>query len=575
MLISVLLFGVFAVLAYTGLFNLLEARFYNPVITASIAHENMQNAEAASGFFSETQARFSDSLNEEIVRRASLSNSSVSDIFARDILFRHLVESFDGIQWVRFIDSEGGRIHFSTYAPDIQYHDELINSYFNYNEQYLPYEMIAVMDGDAPKYIFDGRSACILFSFPLYDSSDAYRGTALFSVSINALSDRLISEGRLHFGQEITVISNPDGLLFGTSSTGESALPVQIASIWRSEGERTVRLLSSLSHRHLALFSIRTPQGFFVGRLVNEDVFSLSQTMRIILLVTVFITVFLIVFLLFNLRQDPVAVVQNRLKQLQISLVEQFYEIKSEVDWSRWMQDLDLRRNEVIVQLKQGIKFKSPSEKKDIDSLINRSWDELLLVLGGRRTEGIDEEKLQSVLKRVLADLALTPVPQPSGIIDVKSPGKQVIPVKTGRLGLLMKATAMIKALEETKETEELEELEPVEDTAAGESSFGTGHKDNLSEEDIKSLASKIEFSTDSELPPPEEASEEASIKEDLEIVSPFAGMAFDFSDGGRADIIKNQDGVPYISEKTRSTDSETIAPLNPEFKDLVDSVIK
>ena len=576
-LISILLCGAFAVLAYTGLFDLLETRFYIPTITASITRDNGKTAEAVDRFLYEKQAFFSTPLQEAAVRRSFLSSSGPEDILARERIFRILAESYEGIQWVRFIDSGGVRIQFSTYAPDIQHQAGRLQAYLNYNEPYLPYDMIAVRDGEPPKYIFDAGAARILFSFPFYDLYNSYLGTALFSLSVNALSNQLINEGRLRFGHDITVISNPAGLLFGITAAGESALPVQISYIWKEEGEKTTRFYSSLSRQHLVLLSTKTSQGFFIGRLASEELFSLPQAMHFVLLITVFTTVFLIIFLIFNFRQDPVVVVQNRLKHLQISLVDQFYELKSEADWSRWMRDLDVRRNEIIVQVKRGINFDSNTKSREIDALINKSWDELLAVLGGRKEEGIDEEKLLSVLKRVLADLTKTQLP-----VAAKAQPASNNAVPAARPSLLTKATAIVKELEETEEVEELDELDEageieelgaLEGITAGEPAFKEEQRTTFSGADIASLASKIEFSPD----PEPDSAEDDSIKEDLEIVSPFAGMVFDFSAGedseeNKAEVIAEQEGVPYISEETLNPAQKT--DLNPEFKNLVDSVI-
>ena len=571
-LISVVLFTGITALAYTGLFDLIEARFYNPSITASISRDNAQNAEAVDKFLVEKQALFYQALKEDTVRRAFLHGRSVDDILARERTIRVLIESVEGIQWIRFVDPWGVRILFSTYAHDILRMDGPVYTYANYNEPYLLYEMLYVGEGGLPKFTFDERAERIIFSFPLYDSFDTYWGTALFSLSVNALANRLIHEGRIRFGQYVSVISYPNGLLFGITAAGESALPSQIASIWAEAGERTTRLFSPLSRNYLALISTRTSHGVFVGRLVNEEVFFLPPAMRIIFLASVFITLFLIIFLLFNFRQEPATVVQNRLKQLQVLLVEQFYELKGEADWTHWMRDLDQRRDEIIVQLKNGLNFTSREESEGVDNIINKSWDELLAVFGGRKGEGIDEEKLQSILKRVLADLTKNQIQHFSHAAGrIAGTGDS-----DGKPSLLMRAAAIVKELEETEEMEELEEPKDLEEIASEGDSPASEYRSDLSGDDIAYLASKIEFSPDYQ----ESADEEHTIKEDLEIVSPFAGMGLGFSENeekktDKSKIIKEMEGVPYINEEAIKTDDEKEAPLNPELKNLVDSVIK
>ena len=583
-LISILLFGGFTILAYTGLFDLLETRFYNQAITSSIIRGKAQKTEIIDRFLTEKQAHFSEALNAPAVRRTFLYNQDIEDILTRERIFRSLHESSDGIQWVRLIDSGGTRIHFSTYAPDILRFDGEIPVFANYNEPFLPYETIAVESGQAPRIIFDETASRILFSFPFYDPHDFYMGTALYSLSVNAIANLLTNERKLRFGEYISIISNPNGLLFGVTTAGEPPLPSQISAIWREGGERTARLFSPLSQDYMIIFSEKTSQGVFVGRIVNEEIFSLPQVMQIVFLITVFVTLFLIVFLLFNTRQDPVAVVQNRLKQLQVSLVEQFYELKGEADWTRWMRDIDMRRNEIISQLKKGINFNSATESSNLDALINESWDELLVILGGRKEEGIDEEKLQAVLKRVLGDFTKNQFQHSSNTAGGAAPEA----ARINKPSLLMKATAIVKELEETEAVEELDEPIVLGDIATEDDSppaaAAAGRREVLSRDDIAYLASKIEFSPDQEPESPEDEQ-----IEDLEIVSPFAGMHFDFSNDDKnaitksgvddeksdIEIIEVLEGVPYINEEALGKKSKPANPLNPQFKDLVDSVIK
>lgn len=466
LLISVLLFGIFTALAFTGLFDLIEARFYDPSIKASITRDLTRNAEEIDRFMVETRTRFSETLNVPAIRRSFLPNQGASDIFERSRIYGLLSESLIGFQWVRFIDFGGSRLHFSTYAPDIQSQDRLSVAYRNYNEPGFPYEEIAVSEKENPKYFFDEKLDRILFSFPFYDSFDVYKGTALFSLSVKALTDRLISDGRIKAGQELSVISDPKGLLSGTISTGQRVLPSQVSSIWKGSFQETARLVSPSSGLSLLLITVKSSQDFLIGRLVDEELFLFPLTMKIILLASFFLTVYLTIFLLFNLRQDSVTIVQNRLKQLQISLIEQFYERKGDVDWARWSRELEQRRDEISLQLKQGVKLAS-ADNKDIDVLIDKSWDELLSVMGGRsqfasKDAGIDEEKLQVILNRILAALPASGAaaafsPQPPISQEAYSPGEAAMDKQSETAG------ADAEELEELEEIETIEELEEAE----------------------------------------------------------------------------------------------------------------
>ena len=491
LLISVVLFGAFTVLSFTGLFDLIETRFYNPAITASMTRDITRNANEIEKFLIETQNRFAETLKVPAIRRSFLPNQGAEDIFERSRIYGLMMESLRGFQWVRFIDSGGARLHFSSYPSDIMQQDRLSVAYRNFDEPGFAYERIASENEGEPRYIFDERGDRIFFSFPFYDSFDVYRGTALFSLSVQAVADRLISEGRIRVGQDLTVISEPMGVFSGMASVGERVLPVQVSTIWKEGWQKTARLVSPSSGLSLALITVKTQQGFFIGRLVNEEMFLFPLPMKVILLVSFFLTIYLTIFLLFNLRQDSVTIVQNRLKQLQISLIEQFYERKGDVDWARWSRELEQRRDEISLQLKQGVKTSS-GQNKDLDVLIDKSWNELLSVMGGRKDTGIDEEKLQIILNRLLAAL-----PASGAALKVSPQISAGQPVSPGT----------VKQADEADEAEEIEELaEELSEEPSGE----LPPADHPAEEAVADLE---------DLEEAEELAEEAGTTEDAELV--------------------------------------------------------
>ncbi|MDR1566327.1 MAG: hypothetical protein LBS48_03460 [Treponema sp.] len=459
LLISVVLFAGFTVLAYTGLFDLVEAKFYNPSIIVSLTNDVNHDAESVGNFLAGLEDRFAATLREEAVRRSFLPNQSAEDIFERSRIYGILLESLGGLQWVRFIDAGGTRLHYSTYQADILFQDQRSMSYRNYTDVSgsVPYERIASSDQGRSRLILDQAGERILFSFPFYDSFDVFRGTAAFSLSVRAVGDRLTSEGRIKAGENVSIVENPPGILTGLPVSSAQALLPGIASIW-DEGLLNLTTLDSGSGISLALISARTGQGFFQGRLVNEALFEFPQVMKIILLVSFFLTVYLTVFLLFNIRQDSFTIVQNRLKQFQISLIEQCYERKSDADWGRWSRELEQRREEIREELKKGIRTKPAGKdgQNDIDVLIDKSWDELLAVIGGRRETGIDEAKLQSILNKILAP----PLGQQAVPAQISVPAS---PAQTGN------APEEPSPIEELPEVEELSEAEPAEAEAVEE----------------------------------------------------------------------------------------------------------
>ena len=135
----------------------------------------------------------------------------------------------------------------------------------------------------------------------------------------------------------------------------------------------------------------------------SEGVYPL-HTAEVLLCLVAFITLFLFCFLLFSLRQDPVGVVQKRLKQLYLTLMDQLYDLKGDMDWSRWALELERRREEVKDQVKRGLKSLTAHQDKEIDILINKFWNEFISLIRGSKESDIDEEKLSLILNRISQD---------------------------------------------------------------------------------------------------------------------------------------------------------------------------
>ncbi|MDR1899885.1 MAG: hypothetical protein LBQ55_07760, partial [Treponema sp.] len=457
-------------LAFTGLFDLVEARFYNPSIMKSLNREIEEDTGTLQDFFAELESRFSEALREEAVRRSFLPNQSAEDIFERSRRFGVLMETLGGLQSVRFVDEGGVRIHYSTQPQDILNQDRLSVAYRDYGNipGLLPYEQVVVPAQGTVKYTLDGAGDRIIFSFPFYDSFEVYRGTALFSLSVRAVAERFISAGRIKVGDDVSVIPEPPGVVTGVPRSSEEALLPAVASIWRDGIVSLTPLNSAESGVTLALISSRTTQGILVGRMVNETLFAFPNTMKTILLIAFFLTIYLAVFLFFNLRQDTMTIVQDRLKNLQISLIEQYYDRKGDVDWNHWSRELEQRREDIRLEVKRGIKIKKGQRAdEDIDSLIDKSWDELLTVIGNRRqTSGIDEEKLQSILNRILQAAPGLPAGPQAGPaitqIAAKAPAEEAVE----ELAEEPEEAEAVEELDDAEAVEELGDAEAVEELA-------------------------------------------------------------------------------------------------------------
>jgi len=380
--LSILIFAGISFLADKQILDLVQTRFYNPSVLNSYVRENSRDAELVQGYIFELQNKFAATLNEPAVQSSFLYNQSPDDIYERSRIFGILLESTAGLQTVQFVDSNGIRLHYSTSARDIISQSANSTAYRNYTDDPLamPYDRVSVSANSSAKFSMDEQSDRIIFSFPFNDSMDVYRGTALYTVSVRALAEKLIAEGRLKVNDNVFVTGIPPGILLGSPDSSKADILKKVSSIWSDGIQDRVTFDSGDSGMKFSLISLKTGRGIFFGRLVNDDLFYISDSMKNILLLSMFLTFYLTLLFIANIRANPATLVRNRIKRLRESLFEQLYVNKSGQERAKWILELEQRREEIRSELKRNLKLGKRAEN-NINGIIDKSWDELLAVI--------------------------------------------------------------------------------------------------------------------------------------------------------------------------------------------------
>jgi hypothetical protein len=382
LVISILIFAGIAYLADNELLNFIQTRFYNPSVVNSYIKENTKDAELSENHILELQNKFAQTLEEEAVRNSFHYNQDPEDIFERSRIFGILLESTIGLQSVQFVDNNGIRIHYSTSSRDVITQNADSTSYRNYTEVplALPYDKVKVLANEAPKYTMDDQGERIIFSYPFMDSMDVYRGTSIFSVSVRALAEKLVAEGRMKVNEDVSIVSSPPGILFRSPDSARSDIFDKVSHVWNDGKQGRVTLDAVDSGVKFSLISLKTGNGLFFGHIVNDSLFSISDSMKLTLYLSMFLTFYLTLYFLLNLRANPVTVVRNRITRLKDNLFEQLYVNKNTDDRAKWLLELEQRRDEIRSELKSNLKLTRRSEKT-VDGIIDKSWDELLAVM--------------------------------------------------------------------------------------------------------------------------------------------------------------------------------------------------
>ena len=495
LLISLLLCGGFAVFSFTRLFNVVETTFFQPRIIAARESQLGELSERVTRYHLANLDRFQPVVEETFVLAAfqESNQQAQQDIFDRQNYFGKLLDELPNIQLVRFLGSEGKKIHFSTADSDIESQDRQRRKYLDYDRtgEGLDAEALLAPAGEQWRMIIDGTDQRFIYCLPIVDREE-YRGVALFYLSKRDLLEYLLRFPGLDV-RELTLLGR-SGIVFNIPARDLAPVQSDLIGIWELVESReqvysnpvTVEASTEMEDQsgsrlqNYNLLSIRTDGFGILSLLIPYSVFQLQPLMKGVVLAVIFLTVFLVVYLILNLRQDPVLVLSQRIKRLQLDILREFVEGRETIEWKQWQKKLEDNRGELKSRIKRGI-GRIPSQKEAVlDEMIDRNWDEIISLIearvGGPQPEAPDIRHIEELLQRALEGAQLT-VQAPVAAPPRKPVKKAGIVVEEIGVDEVVEPGELIPSgepeepeeLEEVEEVAEVEELEEVEEVAEAE----------------------------------------------------------------------------------------------------------
>ena len=231
LLASLLLFAGFAVLAFSGLFNVLQASFFLPRIEKAYADDLQSLAAGLNRFHERNFTQFAAAAQKDYVGASfapTLSDATLKEWAALGADLR--------IAGVRLLGSEGTRIFYSSFDIDIdsQNPTERKRSYKRYGdgEKSVPASEITVEVGSPPKLVLDGDHDRFIYGFPVSAAAGAEKqdGTLLFYVSANDLLGYLA--GATHVSVDKAVVVGNAGLVINFDPAGSASVQEALRAIW-------------------------------------------------------------------------------------------------------------------------------------------------------------------------------------------------------------------------------------------------------------------------------------------------------------------------------------------------------
>ena len=511
LLISVVLFAAFVVAAFTGLFSVIDARFYEPGKISQIQKHLDTVSENFNEYIETLESRFGKNENSFLKQtcvQSYIENQPSDEVIReRSKLSGDLFSQTPGLLGMRLIDKNGSSVHFSTFSSDVLNRTSEIVSYKNYTdaitltgEKEIPFDKISSPDsygtnGVVCKTVFDGRDNRIILSFPYYDSYKAYRGTFVFYVNANDFNRVLLSKKIITFGDTGSLVSGlnfeeekketeyKSGFVFGIPAVGKKIFEQEILSRWEKglfapekivykssedsfaiqEYDAAIENKKSDNNYWVLVSSTKTDFGY-IGGIYPDEMFAMPDAVKILLLICIFVTLFLVVFLAVNLKQDDMVVIRERIRRLQLGIVSEYLKKKENVDWQVVSGKIAERRQDVTLEIIRSLGRKAKKHDKEVNELINRSWDELLAAMSVQVRKENNENGLTNAaeIKSMLEELLS------SGNIKVQTVGSDVnvMPV-TVKPSKSVPVTEQVQELDKVEKAEAVEELEEVEDAEA------------------------------------------------------------------------------------------------------------
>ena len=422
LLASLLLFAGFAVVSFSGLFDVLQVSFFLPGIERAYQSDLASLAAAIERFHAANLEAYRLVASKDFVSGSFVPALSDATIKAWSETAAQLV----GVG-MRLVGSDGRRIVYSTLDLDVKQRAAGSLAFKNYNEDgtELPAEQLLVAPGGSPRILNDGARGRFIYCVPVSSGvTEGVRqtGTLAFYLPANDLLSRLAFSGGFPV-DKVSLVENQGILINGPAAS--KTVKEALVSIWqRNAGSPSFASSLSLTSPDgttagYRVFSARLSLGGVASILVPNSRFEMTEFMKGLLLATFFLTVFLLLYLIFNLRSDPLEVLRQRVKRFQIQLVTELVGSPGGADWGRLRRELEARKDEITWQIQRGIGRVPPRKKPVIDEYMTKSWGEVLDLISRRvETPGapaaaMDFSRLEALIKTALqnANFAL-PAPR-------------------------------------------------------------------------------------------------------------------------------------------------------------------
>ena len=553
LLISVLAFCAFTLVAFSGLFDLLEVNFYQPMVQ-EIKQKKLEEIGAAQTEYFETLMKRFDAftMNADVKTYIELRPSDNS-VKKRELLRSELVTSTPALTGLRIVDDNGRNVYFSTFTSDIISGRSGI-TYRNYGgENEISYTSVRALslvaeNSEAVKkcrIIKDGDSNRLIFSIPFYNSRSEFKGSALFYCDAANFSQFLFNRNLIDINGFAALLTSErknngefdgfGGFVFGLPNYGLSSFREQILQKWQQTPEESFWKLAPLAKeggtvenpKTLCAFSYQQErQDFgFIALLYDEGDLKFPTYIRLLLLATAFVTFYLAVFLVLSFRHDAIVVIKDKVHRYENEFFIGYKKLGTDNPQYLAEQKPVLER-----RILKNLGRKGEKHASEFKSIFEGYWQEMIASFGGGvtpsvgsfssvQTPVINKDELKAIVRSSLEDILENGKIQINAASVVTNSATVEVPssVTENQEINALEAEEKIQEAEEIEEAESLDEAESVDEIEEIEDVPVAENPESVEEVESVEEINEVEEVPEAESAESEEFVEEIGDAEELE----------------------------------------------------------
>ncbi|MDY5683077.1 MAG: hypothetical protein SPG48_05920 [Treponema sp.] len=595
LLVSLVLFATFSMVAYSGLFSFIETRFYQPAKIQQIRQKLDGISDCYDSYISSIFQKIETYCESKEFFSYMEQQASDSLVRERTRLTGELFNSIPALSGIRIVDVNGRNVHFSTFSADFLRNSENLRSYRNYldlknplQQPEIPFEKISfsniLSDGkngekNDRKYRFFADSECdrLIISLPVYDSYKVLKASAVFYLNSMDFNRELLKTNIVAVSDSSDFLNLADGksglygYVFGLPVAGRQMLENLVLASWQTTGDGPERL-ASYENGFWVLFSSRKSSFAVISGVYRDEIFAMPYSVRILLLVCAFISLFLVVCLLVSLKHDDLVVIRSRIRRFQFAVVNEYLNDKMEIDWKATAKSIYDRKGEISDSIRRSLgKRRLKKYSREIDELLEKSWNEIFNVLNVRSgaeiaasaTEKLkDTAELRQMLEEILSNTSIkvhsiqAPLAHAEDA-ELAEPVEVADEVEEAEVAELAEPAELADEVEEAEVAELAEPAEvadEVEEAEVAELAEPAEVADEVEEAEVAELAEpaeladEVEEAVDAELAEPAELADEVEEAEVVELGEP-AELADEVEEAEAAELAEPAELADEVEE--------------------------